>query len=458
MAQATVLVVEDDRTLQEALTDTLQMAGYRTLVASNGEEAMVHLGRVSPDLVVSDINMPGMDGHDLLSNIRQTWANLPVLLMTAYGSISSAVQAMRQGATDYLTKPFSPEHLVAVVNRYVGDKSDSTGDPVVADPRSTELLKIAQRVAAADATVMVTGPSGTGKEVLARYVHKASPRSDKPFVAINCAAIPDNMLEATLFGYEKGAFTGAHQACPGKFEQAQGGTLFLDEIGEMDLNLQAKLLRVLQEKEVERLGGRKTISLDVRVVAATNRDLKEQVAEGRFREDLFYRLNVFPLTWLPLRDRPGDILPLADHLLARHARSQGRPVPKLSQDAVTKLAAYHWPGNVRELDNVIQRALILQDGEAILPGDLHLEGEVATPAASVAAQPEAPAAPAGFNDSLGSDVRNHEFRLILDALRQFNGSRKHVAEKLGVSPRTLRYKLARMREQGIEVPHSVYAG
>jgi two-component system response regulator FlrC len=299
---------------------------------------------------------------------------------------------------------------------------------------------------------MVLGASGSGKEVLSRYIHDQSPRREAPFVAINCAAIPENMLEATLFGYEKGAFTGAIQACPGKFEQAQQGTILLDEITEMDLALQAKLLRVLQEREVERLGGRKTISLNVRVIATSNRDLKETVAQGKFREDLYYRLNVFPITWLPLHQRKGDIIPLAQHLITRHCTQSSNSIPELTASAIHKLSSHSWPGNVRELENVVQRALILCNGEILDSSDLLIEPDnqqIFDKNNDFLAQETQ-----SDDDKslLGSELRLQEHQIILDALQALNGKRKDVAEKLGISPRTLRYKLAKMRESGIELP------
>jgi len=298
---------------------------------------------------------------------------------------------------------------------------------------------------------MIGGESGTGKEVLARLIHQQSARSDGPFVAINCAAIPDNMLEAVLFGYEKGAFTGALRASAGKFEQAQGGTLLLDEISEMSLALQAKLLRVLQEREVERLGGRDLIQLDVRVLATSNRHLREEVAAGRFREDLFYRLNVFPLTLPPLRERSRDVLPLARFLLQRHLRG-GENLPLFEPDAEARLLAHRWPGNVRELDNLVQRALILCDGERIRGADVHFEQlDGAAPPASPAAFADQDAPPAGAG-RLNKDLRNVEEQMILDALRDGKGSRKAAAERLGISPRTLRHKLQKLREAGIAIP------
>ena len=447
MSKTTVLIVEDDAGLREALVDTLLLADYQVVAADSAEQAIMMLGRQPVDIVVSDIQMGEMNGLALLKAIKAKDANLPVLLMTAYATIDDAVQAMRDGATDYLSKPFAPEVLLNLVGRYAPAQKVESRQPVVGDPRSEELLLLARKVARSEATVMVLGPSGSGKEVLSRYIHDNSQRANNPFVAINCAAIPENMLEATLFGYEKGAFTGAIQACPGKFEQAQGGTLLLDEITEMDLALQAKLLRVLQEKEVERLGARKTISLDVRVIATSNRDLKEAVARGEFREDLYYRLNVFPITWLPLGQRSGDIIPLAEHLISRHASQQGLGSFTLSASARNKLLQHAWPGNVRELENVCQRALILCEGNTIDATDLMIEPATGQPVA-VATFEE----PEEDNSRLGNELRHQEHQIILDTLTACKGKRKDVAEKLGISPRTLRYKLARMRDQGIDVP------
>lgn len=448
MTQSKVLLVEDDAGLREALEDTLVLGGYQVIACDSAESALVTLSRENVDLVVSDIQMGGMSGLTLLANVKQKYPNLPMLMMTAYATIDDAVQAMRDGATDYLAKPFSPEVLLNLVGRYAPAQKVESCDPVVGDEASKTLLKLAQKVARSDATVMVLGPSGSGKEVLARYIHDQSPRQAQRFVAINCAAIPENMLEATLFGYEKGAFTGALQACPGKFEQAQGGTLLLDEITEMDLGLQAKLLRVLQEKEVERLGGRKTIALDVRILATSNRDLKQAVEQGEFREDLYYRLNVFPLSWLPLQSRPGDIIPLAEHLIGRHCKEQGDAIPSLTAAARNKLSQYSWPGNVRELQNVVQRALILSDGQQIDACDLMIELFESMPA-------ELPAAPLNAEPNpkvLGNELQQQEHQIILDTLNACNGKRKDVADKLGISPRTLRYKLAKMREVGIQLP------
>lgn len=456
---ASVLVVEDDHDLREALVDTLEIAGCRVHQAQSAEEALAIMPGKHLDMVISDINMGGMDGLQLLTEIRGRFPQVPVLLITAYGSISASVEAMRNGAVDYLVKPFPPQLLVETVSRYVvssGGKKHA--EPVAVEPGSQQLLQLARRVAQTDSTVLICGESGTGKEVLARYIHQQSNRSNQPFVAINCAAIPENMLEGMLFGHEKGAFTGAHASAPGKFEQANGGTLLLDEISEMDLGLQAKLLRVIQEREVERLGGRKPIALDVRIVATTNRQLEREVAAGRFREDLFYRLSVFPLQWRPLRERPGDIVPLAEKLLQLHAAKMGRGAAQFDSSAEQALLSHHWPGNVRELDNVVQRALILQPGATISDQHLHLNPFV-SPETTVELM--APVRSVGSDNAevvddrpasgLGDDLQRREFEIIAETLRSESGSRKHTAEKLGISPRTLRYKLARMRDLGMNV-------
>ncbi|MBB1268084.1 sigma-54 dependent transcriptional regulator [Shewanella sp. SR44-3] len=445
MSEAKLLLVEDDNALREALLDTLQLAHYDCVDVASAEEAIMALKQASFDMVISDVQMDGVGGIGLLKYMQQHHPKLPVLLMTAYATIDSAVSAMKLGAVDYLAKPFAPEVLLNQVSRYLPLKNDNQ-QPVVADEKSHALLALAQRVAASDASVMIMGPSGSGKEVLARYIHQNSSRSLEPFVAINCAAIPENMLEATLFGYEKGAFTGAYQACPGKFEQAQGGTLLLDEISEMELGLQAKLLRVLQEREVERLGGRKTIKLNVRVLATSNRDLKTMASSGMFREDLYYRINVFPLVWPALNQRPADILPLARHLIQKHTSSSGG-VPELDEQATRRLLAHRWPGNVRELDNVIQRAMILYSGDSIGGDDIIIDsGDVCLSAdTSVTAKTVE-------IDGLGDELKAQEHVIILETLNQCNGSRKDVAERLGISARTLRYKMAKMRDMGIELP------
>ena len=484
----TILVVEDDAGLREALIDTLEMSGIDCVAANSAEQAMLLLKKELFSLVVSDVQMGTMSGLDLLRSIKLNYPDLPVLMMTAYATIDDAVEAMRLGAIDYMAKPFAPEVLLNMVSRYLPEKQKETDGPIVADPSSIQLLDLASKVARSQASVMVLGPSGSGKEVLARFIHDKSSRCNEPFVAINCAAIPENMLEATLFGYEKGAFTGAIQACPGKFEQAQGGTILLDEITEMDLGLQAKLLRVLQEREVERLGGRKTIQLNVRVLATSNRDLKEAVANSQFREDLYYRLNVFPLMWRPLCQRPGDIIVLAKHLIERHISKGKEPMAYLDNAAEQKLLTHTWPGNVRELDNVIQRALILRTGDTINEHAIFIENLVSTDfvmdPSSPSLQMHGKLASHQINknadknaishayydekqlvaDEIKQDLLAHdtgsykdelkdkEHRIILETLTRCQGKRKEVAETLGISPRTLRYKLAQMRDLGISLP------
>ncbi|NIX93010.1 sigma-54-dependent Fis family transcriptional regulator [Pseudomonas fulva] len=446
-----VLLVEDDRVLREALADTLDLGGFAFKAVDSAEQALKVVHEEPFNLVISDVNMPGMDGHQLLAQLRRQQPHLPVLLMTAHAAVERAVEAIRQGAVDYLVKPFEPKALLNLVQRHAAGRVTDEEGPVACELSSRQLLELAARVARSNSTVLISGESGTGKEVLARYIHQQSPRASQPFVAINCAAIPDNMLEATLFGHEKGAFTGAIAAQPGKFEQANGGTLLLDEISEMPLALQAKLLRVLQEREVERVGGRKPIALDIRVVATTNRDLAGEVAAGRFREDLFYRLSVFPLAWRPLRERPGDIVQLAERLLARHvAKMQHAPV-RLSADAQACLQAWTWPGNVRELDNALQRALILQQGGVIEAADFCLDGAIPLSGGTVPLSGQREQ-----SVEQGDDKRRHEYQHIIDTLRAERGRRKEAAERLGISPRTLRYKLAQMRDAGFDVEASLF--
>ncbi|MCK7552142.1 MULTISPECIES: sigma-54-dependent transcriptional regulator [Marinobacter] len=479
MAKARILIVEDDHDLREALVTTLELAKFRVCEAANAQQALARLAESSVDMVVSDVNMPGLSGHELLAEVQRLYPGLPMMLITAYGQISHAVSAMQSGAIDYLVKPFEPQVLVEAVTKVVGGvRTKLSDEPVAEDPISKRMFQLAAKVAGSDSTVMISGESGTGKEVLARYIHQQSPRADQPFVAINCAAIPENMLEAILFGHEKGAFTGAVASSPGKFEQANGGTILLDEISEMDLGLQSKLLRVLQEREVERVGGRKTISLDVRVVATTNRDLGDYVREGKFREDLYYRLTVFPMHWQPLRERVLDIMPLASYLLKKHCRKMKLTGISFAPDARTALMSHGWPGNVRELDNAIQRALVLHQGNVIHDADLCLElgitgrvdrGPASFPAAPVPdrnALSEMPESRAGMPEpdatgqsplvadsaaSLGDDLRQQEFRIIISTLRKERGRRNRAAEQLGISPRTLRYKLAQMRDAGIDL-------
>jgi two-component system, response regulator FlrC len=448
-ANDAVLVVEDDAALREALVDTLRAAGLTALAAADAAGALQLLGSENIGLVVSDVQMPGGNGYELLSSIKRLHPYLPVVLMTAYGTVAQAVAAMREGATDYIVKPFDAKCLIDMAQRQLAARV-MPNELIATDPESKRLVDLARKIAQNDATVLITGESGTGKEVYARFIRDNSLRADKPYIAINCAAIPENMLEASLFGHEKGAFTGALAAHAGKFEQAQGGTLLLDEISEMDLGLQAKILRVLQEREVERLGSTRTINLNVRVIATSNRDLPEEVRAGRFRADLFYRLNVMSLRLPALRERRGDILPLARRAIQACVRSSQAAL-SLSADAERKLIAYDWPGNARELNNIVQRAAWLAAGGIIDASDLD------TGIANAAPTPEPAhvqaAMPRAESDTgLDRDLKDRERELILATLRLTGGNRKLTAERLGISPRTLRHKLQQFKAAGISVP------
>ena len=441
-----ILVVEDDEALRDALLITLETAGHVAEGAAGGPQALEMLKRhaYTYNMVVTDLRMTPMDGLELLREIRTRFAGMPVLLMTAFGDVDKAVAAMRGGACDFMLKPFEPRTLLDQIARYA---TAPLSEGLVAEDQLTrDTLLLAARVARSDATVLLTGESGTGKEVFARYIHEQSARNRGPFVAINCAAIPDNLLEATLFGYEKGAFTGAQAAQAGKFEQTNGGTLLLDEISEMPLSLQAKLLRVLQEREVERVGGKKPVALDIRVLATSNRDMAAEVKLGGFREDLYYRLNVFPLEVPALRQRPGDIVPLARHFIATHGGRLGRTA-RLNPAAAAKLAAHSWPGNVRELENVIQRALILAPDETIEAEHLLFS---AGPSLAVALteSSESLASTAGLGGESPASMKDLERQHILDTLASVGGSRRLAVERLGLSERTLRYKLKQYRDEG----------
>jgi two-component system response regulator FlrC len=438
-----ILVVEDDPSLREAIGDTLELAGRPYVAVDGGEAALRVLGEKAFSIVVSDVRMMPMDGITLLKEIRARLPHLPVVLMTAYAEVEKAVDAMRSGACDFLLKPFEPKALLAHINKYELVATEDSAGVIAIDPASRDLFTIAQRVAQTDATVLLTGESGVGKEVVARFIHRHSARQKGPFVAINCAAIPDSLLEATLFGYEKGAFTGAQQAQAGKFEQAQDGTLLLDEVTEMPMGLQAKLLRVLQEREVERVGGKKPVSLNIRIIATSNRDMAEAVAKGVFREDLFYRLNVFPVEIPALRQRSLDVVPIARYFLVEHGARFGRTGVTFSDAAELALTAHDWPGNVRELENVVQRALILSTGAVIEPVHLNLVSRPIASCPAVSVQ-------VAHNDveKRAENMKDLEREHILQTLAEAGGSRKLTIERLGISERTLRYKLQQYREEG----------
>ena len=447
-----VLIVEDDPNLREAVCDTLELAGQTTVSAPGGEEALRLLETQAVSLVVSDVRMMPMDGIALLKEIRSRHAHLPVVLMTAYADVDRAVEAMRAGACDFLLKPFEPQALLEHVARYRLPDSLDDERVVASDAASRNLFALAARVAQTDTTVLLTGESGVGKEVVARYIHAHSARRQGPFVAINCAAIPDSLLEATLFGYEKGAFTGAQQAQAGKFEQAQDGTLLLDEVTEMPLALQAKLLRVLQEREVERVGGKKPVALNIRLIATSNRDMADAVARGVLREDVYYRLNVFPLLIPALRQRPDDIVPLATRFLTEHGSRSGRSGLRLAPSAEEALRRHPWPGNVRELENVMQRAVILAVGDAVEADALHL---AVAPIPSTVGLSTMGGAAGAMTSSSGvsaaaktDNMRDLEREHILETLAAVGGSRKLAGERLGMSERTLRHKLKQYRDAG----------
>jgi len=425
-----ILVVDDEPQMLIALNETLRRKGYSVTTAGSGHEALCRLREKHYRLVITDMRMPEISGIDLLKKVRSATPQTPVILLTAYGTIQSAVDAMRIGAFDYLLKPFSSESLEAVVHRALGTaagrREPAAHAMVTQDPPFSLVIERATQIAPSSATVLIEAESGTGKELLARMIHGESARSGGPFIAVNCAALPENLLESELFGFERGSFTGAQASKPGKFELASGGTLLLDEIGEMAPILQAKLLRVLQEKEVDRIGGREPVKIDVRVIATTNRDLLSLVQAGDFREDLYYRLNVIRLAIPPLRERPADIPLLADFFCQRYAREFGRAKICCSPKAVERLLQHSWPGNVRELENTIQRAVALSAGSDIEAGDICL--------------PCVPP-PVGRNLAGGTTVREMERQLIQKTLQDTGGNRTRAARLLGISLRTLRNKL-----------------
>ncbi len=436
--QEELLVVDDEPQMLIAIDETLRRSGYSVTTAGSGLEALCRLKERYFQLVITDMRMPEVSGLELLKKVKTVAPQTPVVLLTAYGTIQTAVDAMRHGAFDYLLKPFSAESLEGVVRRALGSasrQSESVShDIVTQDPEFVHVLDQANHAASSTATVLIESESGTGKELLARMIHHKSPRSSGPLVAVNCAALPENLLESELFGFEKGSFTGASSSKPGKFELANRGTLLLDEIGEMAAILQAKLLRVLQEREVDRIGGKNPVKIDVRVIATTNRDLAMLVREGKFREDLYYRLNVVCLAIPPLRRRAADIPLLADYFCKRYAREFGRSEFRCSQEALNRLLRHNWPGNVRELENTIQRAVALCSGSVIEPDDLLLIQSPACGDSSSAPKISETTVP-------GTTVREMERQLIQRTLRDTFGNRTRAAKLLGISLRTLRNKL-----------------
>ena len=447
-----ILIVDDDPSMRTALMESVRRLGFDVQGAMDGADAVERVSRYKPWLVVTDLKMPRLGGLDLIKEIKSRSPHTLMVLMTAYGTVETAVEAMKYGASDYILKPFSTDLLERVIANLKARGADASMSPtapidqrsiLTQDPGMVRLLSTVEGVAGSQATVLIHGESGTGKELLARFIHSRSPRAHRPFIAVNCAALPDGLLESELFGHERGAFTGAIMKKLGKFEMAHTGTLLLDEISEMNMGLQAKLLRVIQEREVDRVGGREPVSVNIRVIATTNRSLYHEVEQGRFREDLYYRLNVFPITVPPLRERPADIPLLVRHFAAVSAARNGLPQPTVSAAAYVLLQDRRWKGNVRELENVMERAVLLAGNEPILPS--HLLLEAGGQPVSSAPVPSVP--PPSINGSLWEMERE----LIFQTLARVNENRTHAAKELGISIRTLRNKLREYRGPSCQV-------
>lgn len=486
-----ILIVDDEVEMRIAMSETLKHCGYPVELSHNAIDALKKFKEHEYSLVITDMTMPKRSGLELLKDIKAIDPNRPVIMVTAYGTIETAVEAMKHGAFDYIVKPFNFETFTFVVERSLAFREHTTpqvqristetttkkGDlhewkqMVTHNRKMLDLLDVAKNVAKSKATVMIQSESGTGKELLSRFIHNHSDRAARPFVAVNCAALPDNLLESELFGYRKGAFTGATQDHRGKFEQAHGGTILLDEISEMALSLQAKLLRVLQEREIDKVGGKEPVMVDVRVIATTNRDMIQLVEEKKFREDLYFRLNVIPLSLPSLRERKDDIPLLVDHFCKKHSELNGRDCPSVHADAMQVLMSYNWRGNVRELENVVERSLLLCNGKEILPPHLLMRPQslnesmvslppmvsvVELPPSQPAVQnPAFPEVVTSFDPSVslssslginvGMSMREAEKTLILETLRETGDNRTHAAKMLGISIRTLRNKLNEYR-------------
>ncbi len=444
----TLLIVEDEAKMRRLLELNLAEEGYTIHVAADAEAGLNQLRQTEVDLVLTDLKLPGMNGLEFLQAVKRANSLVPVIVMTAYGSVETAVEAMKAGASDYVLKPFSLEEIKLVVRkeldvRHLRQENRSLREAlgqryqfkniIAHSAKMQEVLATVERVAPTNSTVLLGGESGVGKDLIARAIHEHSRRASGPFVKINTTAIPENLLESELFGYEKGAFTGAVTSKPGKFELADKGTIFLDEIGDVPPAVQVKLLRVLQEREFERLGGTKTLKVDVRLVAATNRDLRAALEEGAFREDLYYRLNVVPISIPPLREHKEDIPYLAEHFLARFVAESGKPIRGITPAAMRKLMEFHWPGNVRELENIIERAVALARGDTIDAADIHLD--LSPPPAAAGSVPFLPE---------GMTLEQYEDELIREALRRARGNKSQAARLLGLSRNALRYRLSKI--------------
>jgi DNA-binding NtrC family response regulator len=447
--KSTVLVVDDEEKLRRVVELQLKTAGFEVEQAGSAEDALKLADRA--DVILTDLRLPGISGLELLANLRRQDSHTPVIVMTAFGSIETAVEAMKAGAVDFLPKPFSLDHLMTVVNkalelRTLRDENRQLRaelgqryefDNIVGRSAAMrEIFATVERVAPTRATVLMCGESGVGKDLIARAIHHHSPRDGRPFVKINCTALPENLMESELFGYEKGAFTGANTTKPGKFEQADTGTVFLDEIGDVPASVQVKLLRILQEREFERLGSNKTRHIDVRVLAATNVDLRAALEQGTFREDLYYRLNVLPINIPPLRERKEDIPFLAEHFVKKLKKDLGTPVESISEAAIQRLLEYHWPGNVRELENVIERSMVLASGSVLEASDIKLD---------LASKPRLTSADNFLPEGMTLD--DYERSIIREALHRANGNKSQAARLLGLTRNALRYRLSQM---GIE--------
>jgi|SRR5688572_12134417 len=456
MSSFPVLIVEDKDSLRAMLRHALEAHGHAVVEARDEPEAVQQLRQGRPVVVLTDLKLPIGDGFGVLRAAKELDPELQVVVMTAYGSIQDAVMAMKEGAMDFLAKPIEPDHLLLMVERAMAQRRILTenillkeelaqrrGAPRIIgeDGKLRQVLQQLHRSAETDATVLLEGESGTGKELFARMLHALSPRNDGPFVAINCAAIPETLLETELFGYEKGAFTGAAARKPGRFELAHGGTLFLDEIGDLPLALQAKILRALEEKEFERVGGTQSLRVDVRVVAATNRRLRQRVAERQFREDLYFRLSVFPIQIPPLRERGEDVLILACHFVEKFCRDLNKKALSLAPGAIDELRMYQWPGNVRELQNCIERAVILTEGDAIHARHLNLTSRQAAPATPPASPWDQIDLSGTLNDALRRVTEEVERRKIVQALQDHNGNKAHVTDALHIPYKVLLQKL-----------------
>jgi len=429
-----ILVVDDEQQMLVAIQETLKRQGYSITTASSGMEALGQLQAKFFQAVITDVRMPKLDGLELLKEVKRLSPATPVIMLTGHGTVTDAISALKQGAYDYLMKPFSATQLTSVLSKATQSapslSSAEGGKIVTNDPKMKRLLEVAAQAASSEETILIQAESGTGKELLARFIHDSSTRNNQSFVAVNCAAVPNDLLESELFGHEKGAFTGAHMRRTGKFEVAHRGTLLLDEIGEMSSRLQAKLLRVLQEKEIDRVGAATPTKVDVRVIATTNRNLKEMVAEGEFRKDLYYRLNVIPIGIPPLRQRKGDIPALVNHFCSKF--SENSHLKGFSEETIDLLQKYDWPGNVRELENLVRRAVALCRNPLVTPSDLILEFENEGDATSEL--------------RAGMSIKDLEKQIIRITLQETEGNRTRAAEMLGVSLRTLRNKLREYRE------------